>query len=51
MENVEKETLGKVRYKQPPPKKYTTIQFKKMMGWVGGKKGCENAEKAILGTM
>ena len=35
----------------PPQKKHTTIQFKKMMGWVGGKTGFENAEKAILGTM
>ena len=36
---------------QAPPPKHTTIQFKKMMGWVGEKTGFENAEKAILGTM
>ena len=36
----------------PPPKKtHTTTQFKKMMGWVGEKRGFENPEKAILGTM
>ena len=33
------------------PPKHTTIQFKKMMGWVGEKTGFENAERAILGTM
>ena len=50
MENVDKGTLGKALYKPAPPK-HTTMQFKKMMGWVGEKRGFENAEKAILGTM
>ena len=52
MENVDKGKLEKVSYKPPPPqKKHTTTQFKKMMGWVGEKRGFENPEKAILGTM
>ena len=51
MENVDKGTLEKVSYKPPPQKKHTTTQFKKMMGWVGEKRGFENPEKAILGTM
>ena len=37
--------------KVPPPKKHTTVQFKKMMGWVGENMGFENVEKAILGKM
>ena len=52
MENVDKGTLEKVSYKPaPPPPKHTTMQFKKMMGWVGDKRGFEIPEKAILGTM
>ena len=50
MENVDKGTLEKASYKPPPPK-HTTMQFKKMMGWVGEKRGFENPEKAFLGTM
>ena len=52
MDNVDKGKLEKVSYKpHPPPKKNTTTQFTKMMGWVGEKRGFENPEKAILGTM
>ena len=46
MENVDKGKLEKVSYKPPPPprkKKHTTTQFKKMMGWVGEKRGKGNS--------
>ena len=50
MENVDKGTLEKVSYKPPPPPKHTTMQFKKMMGWVGEKRGFENPEKGNSGN-
>ena len=33
----------------PPPPKHTTLQFKKMMGWVGENIGFENVERQFWG--